>query len=320
MRLKGFVVATLAVVLSVGVSFANTFPTKPIRLIVPFAPGGGLGMIAMMAAQGLTKNLGHRVYLDHRPGAGGALALNLAKHEKPDGYTIIFISASQLINPLLTDTGYDLFRDFTPVTQTTYAPYLFAANRTLPAKSIGELVAYGKANPGKLNYGSAGNGTLQHLAMELFLQETGVSAVHIPYKGAGPAIPELMTGQIQIMMSTIMTFLSQVQAKSLSAFAVTGTERSSILPDVPTMIEAGVPGFSLAQWHGVLAPAGTPKPILDFLHQEITKAMRGPEVVGKLASDGTVLVKSSPTLFAAYLKSEQDKWSRVVMQSGMKKK
>jgi tripartite-type tricarboxylate transporter receptor subunit TctC len=319
LKLQGLT-AVLLLVLSVGVSLAQSYPTKPIRFIVPNAPSGGLNIIARLIAPILSENMGQTVIVDNRPGASGAIGMELTARARPDGHTIVIFSASQVISSILQKTGYDLLRDFVMVTQTSAAPYLMVVNPGLPTKSVNELVSYAKSNPGKLNYGSAGNGSLQHLSMELFAAEVGVKMVHVPYKGSGEALPDLMSGQTHVMMSTIMSFMPQVRSKVLRALAVTSAQRSTVIPEVPTMIEEGIPGFLLTQWHGVLAPAETPLPIVERLHREIAKAMRYPKVTSVIATDGTDLVESSPRKAAVFLKAEHERWDKVIKQSGMQAK
>jgi len=308
--------AVLAAVLSPAQ--AQQYPTKPIRLIVPIAAGGGPDTIGRAVAQKLTDNLGQTMVVDNRAGASGAIAVELAKQAAPDGYTILLISASQVIRPLLFKVPYDLFRDFAPITQLSAQSYVLMASPTLPVKSVSELVAHARANPGKLNYASVGLGSQIHLMTELFRTLARIQAVHVPYKGIGPAYPDLIAGNIQFMFGSIITSQGHIRAKRLQALAVSGPKRIKALPELPTVSEAGVPGFAVTQWYALLAPAGTPRAIVEFLNKETNKALHQPEVSGRIAAEGSEAVGSTPQQLAAHMKTEQDKWARVIKDAGIK--
>ncbi len=298
---------------------AQTYPSRPVRLMVPLAPGGGMDTIARGIAQKLTEGLGQSVVVDNRGGGGGAIAAELVARSAPDGYTLIMLSSTSVIHPIMyKGARYDVFRDFAPVSQATTQPYIIVVHPALPIRTVAELIAYAKANPDKLNYASSGSGSLIHLTGELFKSLTGISMVHVPYKGIGAAYPDLIAGQIQLTFASIISGLPQIRAQRLRAVAVTGAQRAKSAPDVPTVAEAGVPGFAVMNWYGVLAPAGTPRPLVDRLHREIVKVLRQPEVLARIEHDGAEAVGSSPQQFAAHIKAEHEKWSRVIRQAGIR--
>lgn len=298
---------------------AQQYPARPVRLMVPLAPGGGMDTIARGLAQKLTESLGQSVVVDNRGGGGGAIAAELVARSAPDGHTIIMLSSTSVIHPIMyKGARYDVFRDFAPVSQATTQPYVIVVHPALPIKTVADLIAYSKSNPGKLNYASSGSGSLIHLTGELFKTATGVEMVHVPYKGIGAAYPDLIAGQIQLTFASIISGLPQIRAQRLRAVAATGAQRAKSLPDVPTVAESGVPGFAVMNWYGVLVPVGTPRAIVERLHLEIVKALRLPEVVLRMENDGAEGVGSSPQQFAAHIKAEHEKWSKVIKQAGIK--
>jgi tripartite-type tricarboxylate transporter receptor subunit TctC len=243
--------------------------------------------------------------------------MEITAHAAPDGYTLAIFSVSQVIYAELNKTSYDMFRDFAPVSQVSAAPYLLAVYPQLPATSVSELIAYAKANPAKLTYATSGIATLQQLATELFAATAGIKLVHVPYKGVGAAFPDLIAGRTHMTISSVSALASLIRSKFLRPLAVTTTKRTAMLPEVPTMTEAGVPGFVVTQWHGILAPAGTPRPIVERLQREIAKAVQNADVVSRLASDGTEGVGSTPQQFAAHMKAEREKWNQAIKQAGI---
>ena len=297
---------------------AQNFPTKPIRLIVPIAAGGGPDTIGRAVAQKLTESFGQTMVVDNRAGASGAIAVELAKQAAPDGYTILLISASQVIRPLLFKVPYDLFADFAPITQLSSQSYVLMASPKVPVKSVSELVAYARANPGKLNYASVGQGSQIHLMTELFRSLTKIQAVHVPYKGIGPAYPDLIAGNIQFMFGSIITSQGHIRAQRLQALAVSGPKRIKALPELPTVSEAGVRGFAVTQWYALLAPAGTPRATVDFLNKETNQALHHPDVSGRIAAEGSEAVGVTPQQLAAHMKAERDKWAKVIREAGIK--
>ncbi len=296
---------------------AQNYPTRPIRLLCPIAPGGGLDVIARGIAPPLSENLKTSVVVDNRPGASGAIAMEVTAHAAPDGYTLVIMSVTAVVFPELNKTAYDMFRDFAPVSQISAAPYVLAVYPGLPANTVSEFVAYAKANPGKLTYASSGISSLQQLSTELFASMTGTKFVHIPYKGVGAAFPDLIAGRTQLTISSTASLGGMFRSKYLRPIAVTTTQRTAQLPDVPTMIESGVPGFVVTQWHGLLAPANTPPAIINRLYQGVAAVLKSPDVIARLAADGAEPVGSTPAQFTAHMKTERTKWIKAIKDSGI---
>ena len=313
------IVTFATAVLAITASAAQAqYPAKPIRLLVPSSPGGGLDVVARVISPKLSEQLGKQVVVDNRSGASGAIALELTARASPDGYTLIIFSAGQVgFVAVARNPGFDFMRDFTPITQISQAPYVLAVSNTLPAKSMAELIAQAKASPGKLNYASSGHATLQHLVTELFAHTVGVKLTHIPYKGVGAAFPDLLSGRTHMTISSAATLSGQIRAGALRPLAVTSESRMKTLPEVPTMIESGIPKFVVTQWHGLLTAARTPRPVVERIYQEVVKTVQDPAVAGRLAADGTDPVGSSPQVFAAFVKSELDKYTNVAKQTGI---
>jgi tripartite-type tricarboxylate transporter receptor subunit TctC len=298
---------------------AQSYPSKPIRLMVPFAAGGGTDLTARAIAQKLTQAWGQPVVVENRPGANGTIGVEIAAKSAPDGYTLTMISSSHSVNVnLYKDLPYDLVRDFEPVTQATSQPYALVVNPSLPVKSVADLIALAKARPGALNYGSSGIGGLSHLSGALFASLAEIRLTHIPYKGGAPAMGDVIGGQIDMLFSTLLQSHAQREAGKLRALAVTTARRSPATPELPTMIEAGVPGFEVAGWYGVLAPAKTPPEIVAKLNSEIVRILRTQEVQALLAADGSEPVGSTPQEFGAHIKSEVAKWRKVITDAGIK--
>lgn len=308
-----------ALILCTGASavLAQNFPTRPLRIIVPTVPGGGLDFVARLIGPKLTESMGQTVVVDNRPGASGVIGLELTARSTPDGYNLMVISATHVIYSAINKTSFDLFRDFAPISQVTAANYVLVVSPPLPPRSARELIAYAKANPGQLNYASSGVGSLQHLATEYLGAIEGVQFTHVPYKGVGAAIPDLVSGRIQMTMSSITSMNPHIRAKRLRPLAVTGKERSPVLPGVPTMIEAGVKDFVVTQWIGVIAPAGVPQRVAERLYQEFSRALKQPDVATRLARDGTDPIGSSPKVFGAFMRSESAQWLGVAKQAGI---
>jgi len=296
---------------------AQDYPTRPIRLLTPIAPGGGLDVIARIIAPPLTDSLGKPVVVDNRPGASGAIAMDITAHSAPDGYTLAIFSVNQIIYSELNKSNFDMFRDFAPVTQVSAAPYVMAVTSQLPANSVKELIAYAKANPDKITYASSGIGTLQQLATELLSARVGIKLVHVPYKGVGAAFPDMIAGRTHMTISSASALAGLLRNKMLRALAVTTEQRIALLPDVPTMAESGLPGFVVTQWHGILAPARTPASIVNRLYKDIAAALKRPDVIAHLATDGTEPVGSTPQQFSAHMKAERAKWIQAIKQAGI---
>ena len=297
---------------------AQDYPTRPIRLVIPLAPGGGMDTIARGISVKLTEYLGQPVVVDNRSGGGGVIAVELVTHSAPDGHTLLMMSATSVIYPLMYKASYDVVRDFAAVSQVTTQPYVIVVNPAVPVKSVAELIAYAKANPNKLNFASAGNGSLIHLATELFKSMTGTQMVHVPYRGIGAAYPDLLGGHIQLIFASSISATPLIQAQRLKALAVTGAQRAKSLPELPTVIESGVAGFVVNQWYGILVAAGTPRAIVERLNREVNKTLQMQEVLARFAADGAEAAGGSPQQFVAHVKAEREKWTKVIKQAGIR--
>ena len=297
---------------------AQSYPSRPVRVLVPLAPGGSMDTIARALSQKLRESMGQNFVVDNRPGAGSNVALETAMASPPDGHTVVGISATVVIYPILYKARFDVLRDFVPVTQITAQAYLLAINPSLPARTTQELVGHLKAYPGKLNFASSGIGSPIHLAGELFMIATGTKMTHVPYKGMGAAYADLIAGNIELSFPTIVSSQAHIRAGRLRGLAVTGPKRAPAMPELPTMSEAGVPGVVVTNWYGILAPAGTPRPIIDRLNREIVHALRQPEMMKRLVADGSEAVGSTPEELRALIAAERDKWSKVIKAAGIK--
>jgi tripartite-type tricarboxylate transporter receptor subunit TctC len=297
---------------------AQAYPAKPIRLLIPTAAAGGPDTIGRAIGQALTDNFGQTVVVDNRPGASGAIALDLGRLAAADGYTLNIFSVSQIIRPLLFRVPYDLERDFAPITQLSAQSYVLMTTPSLPVKSVSELLAHARANPGKLNFASVGQGSQIHLMTELFRAMTKIQVVHVPYKGIAAAYPDLFAGTIHFTFAGIISAQAHVKAQRVRALAVSGPTRMKALPELPTVAEAGVPGFAVTQWYGLLAPAGTPRATVGFLNKEANRALQQPDVAGRIAAEGSEAVGSNPQQLAAQIKAERAKWTKVIKESGIK--
>jgi len=310
---------TCTLPLGIADAYAQQYPTRPIRFIVPFAPGGGTDVLARLLAQRLGESFGQPVIVDNRPGAGGVIGADLAAKAPADGYTIVLGSpGSMTINPQLRRVPYDTLRDFAPVTLATLSPFVLVVHPSVPATTVKELVALAKAKPGGLNYGSAGNGSVSHFSSEQFKSLAGVDIAHIPFKGAGPAVTELLAGRLQMMFENLPTVMPHVRANRLRLLAVGTRSRSAVLPQSPTVAESGVPGYESATAFGVLAPAKTPAAIVGRLHGEMAGYLRSAAVREKFAAQGVETVGSTPAEYAAHLKSEITRYGRIVKSAGIK--
>jgi len=304
---------------SVAVTITPSYPAKPIRLIVPFAPGGGTDITARTIALKLTEAWGQTVVADNRAGANGTIGVDIAVKSPPDGYTLTMISSSHSVNvSLYSKLPYDLIKDLAPITQATTQPYALVVHPSVPAKSVKELIVLAKAKPGTINYGSSGTGGLSHLSGALFASLAGLNITHIPYKGGAPAMTDVIAGQIQMLFSTILQSHAHIKAGRLRALAVTTAKRSRGAPELPTMQEAGVAGYEVAGWYGVLAPAGTPQTIIAKLNGEIVRILQLPDVKERLSADGSEPVGNTPAEFGAHIKQEIAKWAKVVKEAGIR--
>ncbi|MFO1316482.1 MAG: tripartite tricarboxylate transporter substrate binding protein [Burkholderiales bacterium] len=297
------------------------YPAKPIRIVVPFPAGGTTDILARAVAQKLTEATGQSAVVDNRPGAGGNIGAELVAKSAPDGYTLLMgtVGTHAINASLYPKMPYDHVRDFAPVILVAGVPNVLVVNPSVPANSVQELIAYMKANPGKVNFASSGAGTSIHLAGELFKTMTGVQMTHVPYKGSAPALADLVGGQVQIMFDNLPSALPQIKAGRLRALAVTSAQRSSALPDVPTVAESGIPGFEASSWFGLLAPAGTPKEVVAKLNGEVAKWLATPEAKEKLAAQGAIVAAGlAPDDFVRHIAAETTKWQKVVKESGAK--
>jgi len=315
LRVIAFVCAAL---LGASVACAQGYPTKPVHLVVPYPAGGPVDILARVLGQKLSESLGQPFVVDDKPGASGTLGSDLVAKAPPDGYMLVVgNNATHATNEsLYPNLPYATLRDFAPVTLVARVTNIAVVHPSMPAKSIRELIAYAKANPGKLNYASSGSGSAAHLTGEMFKLATGTDVVHVPYRGAAPAAADLLAGQVGLMFATAPSVLQYVQGGSLRALAVTGETRWSQLPGVPTMIEAGLPGFSSEVWFGIFAPAGTPGVIVDKLHREIVRAAQAADVTQKLAAQGFDVTTDTPEEFRVFVTAEIAKWAKVVRESG----
>ncbi|MGZ5042951.1 MAG: Bug family tripartite tricarboxylate transporter substrate binding protein [Usitatibacter sp.] len=310
-------VLAACVLLSLAVH-AQTYPTKPIRFVVPYPAGGPLDTVARLLGQKVSESVRQPVIVDNKPGAGGNIGADAVAKSPADGYTILMGAvATHAINPTLyPGIPYDAIKDFTPVTQIASTPNVLVVNPSVPAGNVREFIAYAKANPGKLNFGSGSTGSAGHLAGELFKTMAGIDMTHVPYKGAAPAMNDLIGGQIQLMFDNWSSSSAQVHAGKIRALAVTTAKRSALAPELPTIAESGLPGFDISTWFGVFVPAGTPRDVVKRLHDEFTKALAAPGIHEALTNLGAEPVGSTPEAFAAYIRSEGQKYARIIKASG----
>jgi tripartite-type tricarboxylate transporter receptor subunit TctC len=317
----GFVPAVLVAVVFIhaGAAHAQAYPTKPIRLIVPQSAGGSTDLVARPLAQKLTEVFKQAIVIDNRTGAGSTIGSDIVAKSAPDGYTLLAVAASFSMSPsLYRKLPFDPIRDFAPITQLSAFPNILVVQPSLPVKSVKELIAYAKARPGQLNFGSSGVATGTHLSMEQFMYLTGIKMVHVPYKGGAPSVNALLGGEVQVTFATISTALPFVKAGRLRALAVSTARRSASAPEVPTIAESGLPGYDYASWIGLLAPAKTPAAIVMKLNAEVVKAIRSPELKVILDVEASEPIGNSPEAFAAILKTEVARWAKVVKAAGIK--
>jgi tripartite-type tricarboxylate transporter receptor subunit TctC len=300
---------------AIGRVKAETYPSRVITLVIPFAPGGSTSIVGTVIADKMGQILGQNIILDHRPGAGGTVGSKYVSKSEPDGYTLLLgYTGTLAIGPsLYRDIGYDPRKDFSPVGMIGNAPSAVVVHPSFPVKSIPELIAYAKANPGKVNFGSAGVGSVNHITGEYFARSAGVTLVHIPYKGTGPALTDLLGGHIPMALAPIPPVHANVEAGLLRALAVTGKTRNSLMPDVPTIAEMGLPGFEASLYYGLVAPPNTPAPVIEKLNSALRQALASDEVKKQLGSDGTEITPSSPQEYADFI----GKWSELVKASGV---
>jgi tripartite-type tricarboxylate transporter receptor subunit TctC len=317
LRLRVVVAAALAA--TACIAQAQGYPAKPVRMIVPFPPGSGVDIVSRIVSPGLAAALGQQVVVDNRAGAGGIVGAELAAKAPADGYNIFMATAGTLtVAPHLTKVSYNVARDFVPVTLVASVPSMLVVHPTMPVKSLKELIALARAKPGTINYASTGNGTLPHLAAELLKKEARIDIVHVPYKGSGPAMTDLVGGHVDIFFGNMLSVVPLVKSGKLRAVAVTSLKRSPAAPDIPTVAESGFRGFEAGTWFGLLVPAGTPKDIVARLHADTVKALRQADVQQRLAEQGGNAIGNTPEEFGRYIRSESEKWSRVLQGSSVR--
>jgi tripartite-type tricarboxylate transporter receptor subunit TctC len=309
--------AALIVVSTATAGLAQSYPSKPVRVVVPYPPGGSTDIVARVIGEQLSQSMGQRFVVDNRPGAGGNIGMQLAAGAEPDGYTVVVGTTAHAINmTLFKDLPYDTVKDFEPIALLTEIPLILVVNPAVEAQSVADLIALAKERPGTLNVASSGNGQSTHLAAEMFNAMAGIKLTHVPYKGSAPAITDVVAGHVQLMFDTVMSALPHVQAGKLRALAVSSAERAPVAPDVPTIAEAALPGYEAIAWNGLFAPAGTPRAIIDQLNAEVVRALQSEKVKEQLASLGATTRPTMPNEFSTYVRDEVSKWAKVVKESG----
>ena len=309
---------TLALLCISTLANSQAWPSKPIRYIVPFPPGAFNDTLGRTLSAELSKTLGQPMVVDNRPGGNSIIGTEAAAKSPPDGYTLFGAALPFSVIQSLYKTSFDVTRDFAPITLAGISANLLVAHPAFPANSVKELIEYARKNPGRINYGTSGNGTSVHLSMELFKSMTRTYMLHIPYKGSAPVVTDLLAGQIDLMFDNTPNVIGHVRAGKMKALAVSTAQRAALAPDVPTVAEAGVPGYELAVWFGVLAPAGTPREIINRLNAEIVKALNSADIKDRFAKQGVEVKTSTPEQFAEFLKSEVARWAKVVKEAGIK--
>ena len=315
--LSRFIAAAMLLAALVAGALAQDYPNRPVRLIVPFPPGGSNDVVGRLVAMQLSTQLGQQVFVDNRGGAGGVIGTEACATAAPDGYTLCIISIAHAVNPALHKLNYDPIKSFTPISIFATGPNVLAINPTLPVNSVKELVALAKQKPGELNYASAGVGSFQHLGGELFKITAGVDIVHVPYKGGGPAMQDVISGHVKIMFSSLIQTTPFIKSGQLKALGTGGAKRSSVLPDVPTISEAGVPGYVADNWWGLAAPAGLPEALVEKLFAASQAALKSPELLAAFEREGAAPVTMTTAEFGDYIKGEIAKWGRVVKEGNI---
>lgn len=308
----------IAVAAFPAIALAQNYPTRPIRIIVPYAPGGSTDVVFRLLAPRLAEDLGQTVVVDNRPGGSSTIGLDLAAKSPPDGHTWGTPNITFGANPsLIKKMPFDSEKDLLPVSQVTVVTLVLSLHPSVPARSVKELIALAKARPGELNFGSAGNASANHLATAKFMHMSGINLTHVPYKGGGPAVISLVSGETSLLFATIPSAIQHIQSGRLRALAVSRAQRNPALPGVPTVAEAGVPGFEAIEWNGVMVPAGTPAAVVRRIHQALAKALAAPAMKDRIVQVGAEVVSSSPEEFAAFIKSEFSAWARVIKEVGI---
>ncbi len=302
---------------TVAAAIAQAYPSKPIRLVVPYPPGAGTDILARTVGQRLADSMGQQVVIDNRPGAGGTIGTEIVAKSQGDGYTLLLGPTSHAINPsIYSRLPYDTLKDFAPVSTVASATIVLVVHPSLPVATVKELIAHAKSKPGQLAVGSSGNGTVFHLAGELFKQAAGIDLTHVPYKGGSPAITALIGGQINVLFETMLALQAHIKAGRAKPLAVAGAQRSAVMPELPTMVESGFPAIVAENWYGLYVPASTSRDIIIKLNAEVVKALKTPDMKDRLAGQGAEIVADTPAQLATFLKSEMSKWAKVVKESG----
>jgi tripartite-type tricarboxylate transporter receptor subunit TctC len=304
--------------LAAGFAQAQPYPNKPVRIVAPFAPGGGTDFIARLIAQKLTEKLGAQVVVENKPGAGGNLGAEQAVKSPADGYTLLLVAGSYTVNPSLYKLTFDPVNDITPIIQLSQGPFIVTVHPSVPARTLKELIDLVKKQPDKLSYASAGSGSITHLASAMFVDMAKVQIVHIPYKGTGPALNDAIAGNVQVLFGSPSTTIPHIKSGRLRAIAVTTTKRIPAAPEVPTVAEAGLPGYEVVLWHGLVGPKGLPRAIVDRINAEANQILKVKEMDALLATDGVSAAGGTPEQFAATIKSDIERWRKVVQQAGVK--
>ena len=311
-------IAALLFSLFLTPAFAQTYPAKPVRIIVPFAPGGGSDFIARFMAERLTTSLGTQVIVENKPGAGGVIGIEQGVKAPADGYTLVLIASSYTVNPSVYKLNFDPVADITPVVQLSQGPLLVVVHPSVAVKSAKDLIALAKAKPGELNFASPGQGSVIHMATEYFDSMAKIKMNHVPYKGTGPALTDTIAGQTQVLFSSTATALAHVKSGRLKAIGVTTAKRIPALPDVPTVAESGLPGYEVVLWHGLIGPKGLPKAVVDRINSDVNKSLHQKETADKLESDGVAPAGGTPEQFGAQIKKEIGVWKKVAADAGVK--
>ena len=313
--MKWFGFACLA--LMAGGACGQQYPSKPIRIVAPFAPGGGTDFIARLIAQKLTERLGQQVIVENKPGAGGNLGAEFAVRSAPDGYTMLLVAGSYTVNPSLYKLSFDPVNDITPIVQLSQGPFIVAVHPSVPAKTLRELIDLAKQQADKLSYGSAGTGSITHLASELFLEMAKIKVTHVPYKGTGPALNDAIAGNVQLIFGSVATTLQYVKSGRLRSLAVTTPRRIAAAPEVPTVAEAGLPGYQVILWHGLVGPKGMPRAIAERVNREVNEALKAKDMEQLLSTDGVSPAGGTPEQFQTQIKADIERWRTVVQRAGI---
>lgn len=318
-RLFGVAAIIIAVTGIAAPASAQIYPNRTITLVIPFAPGGSTSIVGRVIADKMAQLLGQGIVIDNRPGAGGTVGTKFVAKSEPDGYTLLLgYTGTLAIGPsLYKEVGYDPRKDFAPIGMIGNAPSALVVHPSFPASTVAELIAFAKANPGKVNFGSAGVGSVNHITGEYFARSAGITLVHIPYKGTGPALTDLLGGHIPMALAPIPPVHANVEAGLLRALATTGKTRNALMPNVPTLAESGLSGFEASLYYGLVAPAGTPRPIIDKLNTELRAALASDEVKKQLGADGTAITPGTPEDYAGFIDQDEKKWAELVKESGV---